>query len=87
MDAIESGIVKLPRVPVSDSLPTGDMPMYRDLWTHIGKRMPQKGASKSGVLDPRVLPIELVTALNDRKSAPSRNPFFVFGHALVRPLT
>lgn len=64
MDAIESGIVKLPRVPVSDNLPTGDMPMYRDLWTHIGKAMPKKGASKAGMLDPRKLPTELVTALN-----------------------
>src|SRR5205085_8336222 len=30
MDAIESGIVKLPRVPVADNLPVGDMPMFRD---------------------------------------------------------
>ena len=43
MDAIESGIVKLPRVPVADNLPAGDMPMYRNLWENIGKRMPKKG--------------------------------------------
>ena len=64
MDAIESGIVKLPRVPVSDNLPAGDMPMYRDLWTHIGKKMPKKGAAKAGELDPSKLPTELITALN-----------------------
>lgn len=64
MDAIESGIVKLPRVPVSDNLPAGDMPMYRDLWSHIGKKMPKKGAAKSGALDPFKLPNELITALN-----------------------
>jgi len=43
MDAIECGIVKLPRVPVADSLPAGDMPIYRRLWDHIGKDMPKKG--------------------------------------------
>ena len=63
MDAIESGIVKLPRVPVADNLPTGDMPMYRNLWAHIGKRMPKKGRGKSGKLDPLDLPPELQTAL------------------------
>lgn len=30
MDAIECGIVKLPRVPVADNIPGGDMPMYRN---------------------------------------------------------
>ncbi len=51
MDAIECGIVKLPRVPVADNLPEGDMPIYRDLWKHIGKDMPKKGAGKAGRLD------------------------------------
>ena len=32
MDAIESGIVKLPRVPVADNVPGGDMPKFRNLW-------------------------------------------------------
>ena len=64
MDAIESGIVKLPRVPVSDNLPTGvDMPMFRDLWPHVAKALPKKGAAKSGDLDPHKLPIPLATAL------------------------
>ena len=31
MDAIESGIVKLPRVPVADDIPDADMPMFREL--------------------------------------------------------
>jgi type III restriction enzyme len=30
LDAIECGIVKLPRVPVDDNLPSGDMPIYRN---------------------------------------------------------
>lgn len=63
MDAIECGIVKLPRVPVADNLPGGDMPVYRDLWSHIGKKMPKKGKGKSGQLDPLSLPPELQTAL------------------------
>lgn len=65
MDAIESGIVKLPRVPVSDNyIGAGDMPIYRDLWSYIGKDLPKKGRSKSGSLDPLSLPSELLTALN-----------------------
>src|SRR5690606_2072649 len=40
MDAIECGIVKLPRVPVADNVPGAEMPIYRELWKHIGKKMP-----------------------------------------------
>src|SRR5437868_12250159 len=50
MDAIECGIVKLPRVPVADNLPgasAGDMPMFRNLWEHIRNKMPKKGRGKS----------------------------------------
>ncbi|PWC91442.1 restriction endonuclease [Azospirillum sp. TSH100] len=63
MDAIECGIVKLPRVPVADNLPTGEMPVYRNLWEHIGKKMPKKGRGKGGELDPLSLRSELQTAL------------------------
>ncbi len=35
MDAIESGIVKVPRVPVDDDA-TGDVPTYLNLWDHFG---------------------------------------------------
>lgn len=65
MDAIECGIVKLPRVPVADNLvKTGGMPMYRDLWEHIGKDMPKKGRVKGVDLDPESLPLPLKTALD-----------------------
>ncbi len=64
MDAIECGIVKLPRVPVADNVPGADMPIYRKLWETIGKRMPKKGRGKSGNLDPLSLPVELQTALD-----------------------
>jgi len=63
MDAIESGIVKLPRIPVSDNLPNGEAPIYRNLWDHIGKRMPKVGRSKMGKGNPLALPNELQTAL------------------------
>ncbi len=63
MDAIECGIVKLPRVPVSENIPGNEMPMFRELWQHIGKKMPKKGRGKSKVLDPLSIPLELQTAL------------------------
>ncbi len=62
MDAIECGIVKLPRVPVADNIPGADVPMFRNLWEHIGKKMPKKGRGKD-TLDPLSLPPQLQTAL------------------------
>ncbi|HUT59073.1 MAG TPA: DEAD/DEAH box helicase family protein [Phycisphaerae bacterium] len=64
MDAIECGIVKLPRVPVADNIPGEEMPKFRNLWEHIGPRMPKKGRGKSKTLDPLSLPTELQTALD-----------------------
>ena len=63
MDAIECGIVKLPRVPVADNIPGGDMPKFRNLWEHIRADMPKKGRGKAEHLDPLSLPVELQTAL------------------------
>ncbi len=63
MDAIECGIVKLPRVPVADNIPGGDMPKFRNLWEHIRAKMPKKGRGKSKELDPLSLPTALQTAL------------------------
>ena len=63
MDAIECGIVKLPRVPVADNIPGEEMPMFRNLWEHIRTDMPKKGRGKSAKLDPLSLPPQLVTAL------------------------
>ncbi|MEW6766282.1 MAG: BPTD_3080 family restriction endonuclease [Pseudomonadota bacterium] len=63
MDAIECGIVKLPRVPVADNIPGGDMPKFRNLWEHIRPRMPKKGRGQAKTLDPLSLPVELQTAL------------------------
>lgn len=63
MDAIECGIVKLPRVPVAQNIPGEEMPMFRDLWKHIGSKMPKKGRGSSEELDPIKLPTPLKTAL------------------------
>lgn len=64
MDAIECGIVKLPRVPVMDNVPGGDTPMFRNLWEHVGKQLPKKGRGSAKGLDPQKLPNELLTAID-----------------------
>jgi type III restriction enzyme len=64
MDAIECGIVKLPRVPIADNISGEEMPMFRNLWEHIGKKMPKKGRGKADNLDPLSLPPQLQTALD-----------------------
>jgi type III restriction enzyme len=61
MDAIECGIVKLPRLPVAEDIPGDEMPMFRDLWENIRKDMPKKGRSGGEDLDP--LKLRLQTAL------------------------
>lgn len=64
MDAIECGIVKLPRVPVADNIPEADVPIFRELWEHIRDRMPKKGRAKGGGdVSPLDLPPQLLTAL------------------------
>jgi type III restriction enzyme len=63
MDAIECGIVKLPRVPVAENIPGRDMPMFRNLWENIRQDMPRKGRGKAEGLDPLALPTRLQTAL------------------------
>ena len=64
MDAIECGIVKLPRVPVADNIAGDEMPKFRNLWEYIRALMPKKGRGKAGELDPDSLPTPLYTALD-----------------------
>jgi type III restriction enzyme len=64
MDAIECGIVKLPRVPVAQNIPGEEMPMFRELWKHIRGKMPKKSRGSGEELDPLKLPTLLKTALD-----------------------
>ena len=63
MDAIECGIVKLPRVPVADNIPGDEVPVFRNLWEHIREAMPRAGRNRAVNLDPLDLPTPLLTAL------------------------
>jgi type III restriction enzyme len=65
IDAIESGIVKVPRVPISDDAMQGEMPVYRDIWLRIRDHLPKKGRNVSDktMTEPK-LPQELEGALN-----------------------
>lgn len=65
-DAIECGIVKIPRVPVSDNAMLGEGVTYRNLWLRIKEQLPKKNRRSAGVDDgtgPR-LPAELQGALH-----------------------
>jgi type III restriction enzyme len=63
MDAIECGVVKLPRVPVADNIPGAEVPVFRDLCKHIGKEMPKKRRDTAQSLDALAIPLKLQTAL------------------------
>jgi type III restriction enzyme len=63
IDAIEAGIVKVPRVPVSDDSMTGDQPTYRDLWLRIRDHLPKKGRKTEAIDGEPKLPLELQGAL------------------------
>jgi type III restriction enzyme len=62
IDAIESGIVKVPRVPVEDNSMTGEQPTYRDLWLRIRDDLPKKTPKDAGAVEPS-LPAELEGAI------------------------
>jgi type III restriction enzyme len=63
IDAIESGIVKIPRVPVADNAMIGDQPTYRDLWLRIRDALPRKGRGNEAVAGAPQIPKELEGAL------------------------
>ena len=65
IDAIEAGIVKVPRVPVADNSMIGDQqPAYRDLWLRIRDDLPKKGRKTDAVGGEPNLPVELQGALH-----------------------
>ena len=63
IDAIEAGIVKVPRVPVADDSMTGEQPTYRDLWLRIREHLPRKGRKTDKLGGEPNLPVELQGAL------------------------
>nr|WP_289993670.1 DEAD/DEAH box helicase family protein [Aquibium sp. ELW1220] len=64
MDAIECGIVKLPRVPIADNRADGQKVMYRNLWPSIRQSMPDKRKKGDGKPDPHKLPLPVKVALD-----------------------
>lgn len=64
IDAIESGIVKVPRVPVDDDQMSGEAPTYRELWSRIAKDLPKYGRAGGAVEGDPELPAELEGALH-----------------------
>ncbi|MGD7653137.1 MAG: BPTD_3080 family restriction endonuclease [Verrucomicrobiales bacterium] len=70
MDAIECGIVKLPRVPIADNTIAGkdEMPKLRVLWDALKEAkqsLPKSGRGKAAQsFDPLALPPLLITALD-----------------------
>jgi len=64
IDAIESGIVKVPRVPVADDSMAGDQPTYRDLWLRVREELPRKGRGTQAVTGEPRLPAELQGAIH-----------------------
>ena len=63
IDAIEAGIVKVPRVPVDDNQMSGTLPTYRQLWEKIRTDLPRKGRGTEAVTGDPVLPVELEGAI------------------------
>jgi len=63
IDAIEAGIVKVPRVPVADDSMVGKQPTYRDLWLRIREHLPKKGRKTQALKGEPNLPAELEGAL------------------------
>src|SRR5260370_39051618 len=67
MDAIEAGVVKVPRLPVSDNQVNVALPAYRNLFQDIKGELPKKGRAKQkdkeGGLDAENLPKHLQGAL------------------------
>lgn len=63
IDAIEAGIVKVPRVPVADNSLTSAQPTYRDLWTRIRDHLPKKKWGSAAITGEPHLPAELEGAI------------------------
>lgn len=66
LDALEAGVVKIPRLPVeSDSISKDDIPEFRNLWLHVSDKLPKKGLKTGGkdYISSNVLPTKLQEAI------------------------
>ena len=63
IDAIECGIVKVPRVPVADDAMAADLPTYRNIWLRIRDDLPKKGRKTEEYFGEPKLPVVLEGAL------------------------
>src|SRR3546814_9481303 len=63
MDAIESGIVKIPRVPVDDDVADAEYASYLHLWEHVSDELPKRRTSKVDSDPSWVPPVVLEGAL------------------------
>lgn len=63
IDAIESGIVKIPRMPVDDNQVSRKL-AYLDLWSELQGELPRGGRRAQAGLDPAQMPDVLETALH-----------------------
>ncbi len=64
MDALECGIVKLPRIPIDDTdKAKEEWPVYRKLWEHIRQDMPANRRAKGAAYGVDDLPMTLRSAI------------------------
>lgn len=63
MDAIESGVVKVPRVPIVDNSMRDELPTFRYLWPRIREDLPKKGRGTESIGGEPKVPKELEAAL------------------------
>ncbi len=63
IDAIEAGIVKVPRVPVEDNTNPGQMPTYRNLWLNVRDDLPKKGRRTDNITGEPKMPAKLESAI------------------------
>jgi type III restriction enzyme len=63
IDSIESGIVKIPRVPVADNTVIGEEPTYRNFWEKVRDGLPKKGRGTETLDEEPKLPATLEGAI------------------------
>ncbi len=76
LDAIECGVVKIPRLPIlSDSITKGEEPEFRNLWLYVRDNLPKKGlrTGGKGYISNLILPTKLQEALESLYGSYEKN--------------